>query len=90
VALLLALLTAASYGVGDFSGGLASRRASPISVTATAHTIGLAGLIVVSAIVGAEHVGTADLAFGAAAGACGCLGILLLYRGLAGGQMAIV
>jgi drug/metabolite transporter (DMT)-like permease len=90
VAVLLALITAASYGVGDFSGGLAARRAAPLTVTATAHALGLVSLTFLAAVVGAELVRPADLVIGALAGACGCLGIVLLYRGLAGGRMAII
>jgi drug/metabolite transporter (DMT)-like permease len=87
---LLALLTALAYGVGDFSGGLAARRASPLTVTATAHLIGLCGLVVAAAIVGADAVQASDLVRGGAAGIFGCVGVLLLYRGLATGVMAIV
>ena len=90
MALVLALLTALAYGVGDFSGGLAARRASPLTVTATAHLIGLCGLVVVAAIVGADAVRPSDLVWGAGAGIFGCIGVVLLYRGLASGVMAIV
>jgi drug/metabolite transporter (DMT)-like permease len=90
MAVVLALLTALSYGVGDFSGGLASRRVAPLTVTASAHAIGLAGLTVAAAIVGAQHVGIDDVFFGGAGGAFGCVGVVLLYRGLARGTMAIV
>src|SRR4249919_302982 len=90
MAVLLALITAASYGVGDFSGGLAARRASPLSVTATAHLLGLAGITLLAAVVGADLVRPADLVLGSAGGACGCLGVVLLYRGLATGRMAVV
>ena len=90
MAVLLALITAASYGVGDFSGGLAARRAAPLSVTATAHALGLVGVTLLAAVVGADLVRPADLVLGAAGGACGCLGVVLLYRGLATGRMAVV
>jgi len=56
MAVLLALITAASYGVGDFSGGLAARRAAPLSVTATAHALGLVGITLLAAVVGADLV----------------------------------
>jgi drug/metabolite transporter (DMT)-like permease len=90
MAVLLALVTAASYGVGDFCGGLAARRAAPLTVTATAHALGLVGVTILAAVVGAELVRPADLALGAAGGVCGCLGVVLLYRGLATGRMAVV
>ncbi len=90
MAVVLALMTALSYGVGDFSGGLAARRAAPLSVTATAHALGLIGLTALAWTVGASDVRGVDLALGAAAGAFGCLGIVLLYRGLSRGRMAVV
>jgi drug/metabolite transporter (DMT)-like permease len=90
VAVLLALLTAVSYGVGDYSGGRASRLASTLSVTATSHLLGLAGLTLLALAAGADEVRAADLALGAAAGVFGFLGIVLLYRGLAGSAMTVV
>jgi drug/metabolite transporter (DMT)-like permease len=90
VAVLLALFTAVSYGVGDFSGGMASRRATPLTVTATAHAVGLTGLLVVAALVGATQVRGVDLLLGGVGGVCGCIGVVLLYQGLSTGSMAIV
>jgi drug/metabolite transporter (DMT)-like permease len=90
MAVLLALLTAVSYGVGDFSGGLAARRAAPLNVTATSHAAGFLALILLAVIAGANHVRPSDLLLGAAGGVFGCIGIVLLYGGLARGQMAVV
>jgi uncharacterized membrane protein len=90
VAVVLALITALSYGIGDFTGGLAARRAPSLQVTATAHTIGLLGLTVAALAVGAEQVTGIDLAWGAASGLAGCVGIVLLYRALAEGVMSVV
>jgi drug/metabolite transporter (DMT)-like permease len=90
MAVFLAVLTALSYGVGDFSGGLAARRTSPLTVTATAHGIGLVGIALLALLVGATEVRTADLVLGGAAGAFGCIGVVLLYNGLAVGTMAVV
>ena len=90
VAVVLALLTAMTYGVGDFSGGMASRRSAPLTVTATAHAVGLTGLLIAAAVVGSTHVRPEDLLLGAVGGVCGCVGVVLLYHGLATGAMAIV
>jgi drug/metabolite transporter (DMT)-like permease len=90
VAVVLALFTAVSYGVGDYSGGRASRMASALSVTATSHLLGLTGLTIVAIAVGADEVRALDLLLGAAAGLFGFLGVVLLYRGLADGSMAVV
>ncbi len=90
MAVVLALLTALSYGVGDFSGGMAAKRAAPLTVTASAHAIGLIGLLAVAAIVGATDVRGVDLLLGGVGGAFGCIGVVLLYRGLSTGTMAVV
>ena len=90
MAVFLALLTALSYGVADFSGGLAARRTAALTVTSTAHALGVVGLVLLAAAVGADDVRSADLALGAASGAFACLGIVLLYRGLAGGRMTVI
>ena len=90
MAVFLALLTALTYGVADFSGGLAARRTAALTVTSTAQALGLVGLVLVAAAVGADDVRSADLALGAASGAFVCLGIVLLYRGLAGGRMTVI
>jgi drug/metabolite transporter (DMT)-like permease len=90
MAVALALLTALAYGSGDFSGGLAARRTAPATVTATSHALGLIGVFATAAIVGSTEVRGPDLLFGAAAGACGCIGVVLLYRGLSTGTMAVV
>jgi drug/metabolite transporter (DMT)-like permease len=90
VGVVLALLTAVSYGAGDYAGGRATRLAPVWSVTASSHLLGLIGLTVVAAIVGADEVRAVDLVIGAGAGCFGLLGVVFLYRGLAGGSMAVV
>jgi drug/metabolite transporter (DMT)-like permease len=90
MAALLALLSAVVYGAGDFAGGLASRRLPPAGVVWRTNAVGLAGLVPVAVLFGAEEVRAGDLLVGAAAGVSGGVGILLLYRGLAAGTMSIV
>lgn len=89
MAILLALVTAAVYGIADFSGGLATRRAPVLHVVAGAHVIGGAAVIAASFVV-AEHFDAADMALGALGGAFGLVGIVLLYRRLAIGPMSVV
>lgn len=90
IALLLALGCSLAYGVGDFSGGLASRRANVPSVLAVSTPIGLVCLVALAAAVGADDVRTVDLALGAAAGVAGAAGFGLFYAGLARGRMQVV
>ena len=91
MAAVFALLAAGSFGVGDFLGGLATRRGTgnPVPVVAYAHVAGLAlaaGLLVVFP----GDFWSADLLIGAAAGTVGAVGLAFLYRGLAKGRMGLV
>lgn len=90
MASLLALLSAASFGAGDFFGGLATRRSGPAtSVVLVAHVVGLGFLGALSPIFGIEAA-RADVVWGVAGGLAGAAGLVLLYRGLAIGTMSIV
>ncbi len=89
MAVVLSLLTSLFFGVADFAGGAATRRTSVLSVVAGAHTVGLVGISAVALVV-ADEFDIDDLGLGALAGAFGGLGIVLLYRGLARGPMAVV
>jgi drug/metabolite transporter (DMT)-like permease len=86
---VLGLLVAASFGSGDFLGGLASRQARTLAVLAISQVAALTGAVVVSFAVGG-HLYGGDLAFGAVAGALNVAAIGCLYRGLAIGQMGQV
>jgi uncharacterized membrane protein len=81
MAALLALLSAVVYGVGDFCGGMASRRARATAVVLWSHVVGLA-LVVASLPLVHGELRARDLAFGGAGG--------LLYRALAIGPMSVV
>jgi drug/metabolite transporter (DMT)-like permease len=87
---LLALSGALLWGVGDFLGGIASRRISVLTVLAVSQGIGLAGLVAWIAVADDPFPGLVELLPGAAAGAAGLIGLGALYRGLAIGTMGIV
>lgn len=87
---LLALAAALVYGVADFSGGVASRRAPVLVVLAWTQVVGLAGILVAAPLVGAGHVRFADLAWGGFGGFIGLIGVGLLYRAFALGSMTVV
>ncbi|MET0727180.1 MAG: DMT family transporter [Acidimicrobiales bacterium] len=89
MAVLLALFSAATYGIGDFCGGMATRRASPGAVLLWSHLLGLLSLGLAVAL-GAGTYSSQDLALGALGGTAGAVGIGLLYRGLAIGPMSVV
>jgi drug/metabolite transporter (DMT)-like permease len=87
---LLALLSAACYGVADFLGGLTSKRASTLAIVVVSQFSGLVFLLVVLPLLPAASPLRADYLWGAFAGLTGGSGVALLYRALAIGVMAIV
>jgi drug/metabolite transporter (DMT)-like permease len=89
-ALLLAVFGAGLYGAADFLGGLASRRDQWLPVTTYVELIGLLPLAGVAWLLSHGTPTLVSLEWGAAAGLIGGIGIALLYRGLALGQMSVV
>ncbi len=86
----LAAAAAFFYGIADYGGGLATRRLSVWKVMAWAQLLGVWLLVLGVVVVPATEVRSADLFFGAIAGAAGLAGLVMLYRSLARGTMAIV
>jgi drug/metabolite transporter (DMT)-like permease len=87
---LLALASALLYGAGDFTGGLATRRASTLPVIVVSQASGLALLALLFPFLPAAAPTRADLWWGVMAGLSGGAGVALLYRALAIGRMAVV
>ncbi len=87
---LIALIAAICWGVGDFSGGLASRRSDPFSAVLLSYCVGLS-MMVILALARQEKLTTpADLAWGALSGLSGMVGVGFLFRGFTAGRMGIV
>jgi drug/metabolite transporter (DMT)-like permease len=84
-----ALPAAVTYGIADFTGGLAARRASVLVVTVVAQAAGLVSLLFVVGLV-AGRPSAAAFGFGALAGIAGASGLLLYLRALAVGPMGVV
>lgn len=89
VAVLLGLSAAAFYGAADFLGGLATRRAAMLAVTAVSQFVGLLCLLAVVPFF-PGHLSERDIAWSLAGGACGGVGIALLYHALSIGRMGVV
>ena len=89
-AIFYGLASAASWGAGDFSGGLATKRSSVYSVVMVSQLVGIIGLIILTLLFAESLSSTQDMIFGGLAGLAGGLGLLALYRGLAAGRMGIV
>jgi drug/metabolite transporter (DMT)-like permease len=90
MAALLALTGGLMWGVGDFFGGLASRRIAVITVVVVSQAIGLAGLLIWVAATRDPFPGAVELLPAAGAGVAVFAGITAFYRGLAIGAMGIV
>ena len=84
---VMALLSSMLYGVADFLGGIGSRRGHVIVVTAWFQVAGVLPLALWSLFAPGETRGV-DLAWGAAAGVTGGLGVMLLYHALASGVVS--
>ncbi len=90
MAALLALCGAVCWGVGDFLGGLASRRIAVLTVLALSQAIGLVGLALWLVAARDPFPGAIELLPAAGAGIAGAMGLAALYRGFALGAMGIV
>jgi drug/metabolite transporter (DMT)-like permease len=87
--LLFGLASAACWGAGDFSGGLATKRSSVFSVMIASQATGVA-LLAGMALAFGENVTSVDsLLWGGAAGVAGSVGLIALYRALATGKMSV-
>src|SRR5574341_638722 len=88
-AVIFGLASAATWGVGDFSGGLATRRVSVLTVTLLSQAAGLILLVLLAFIWGENFPSLADVGWGGLAGLVGLVGLMALYRAMAIGQMGI-
>jgi drug/metabolite transporter (DMT)-like permease len=86
---VLALTSAPSFGMSDFAGGLAARRASSLVVTSGAQLAGLVVLLPALAALPGRSSSSA-MALGALAGLLGSGGLVLYLRCMAVGPMGVV
>ena len=86
----VALISAITWGSGDFAGGLASRKQSQVQVLVMATFSGALSLAIAMFIRGEALPGPISILWSVAAGVLGALGMICLYRGLAIGQAALV
>ncbi|MGQ0804963.1 MAG: EamA family transporter [Actinomycetota bacterium] len=90
MAVVLGLAVAATYGAGDFFGGLATKRTTTWAVVVVVQVVGLVVLLVLVPLDGTPFPAGRDLWLGAAASLAGTAGVGLLYLGLARGPMGVV
>ncbi len=86
---LFGLSASLSWGAGDFSGGLATRRANVMSVVIAAYTLGFALLIAVALLWSEPFPSALDLIWGSVAGLAGAAGLVAFYQALSVGRMGI-
>ena len=87
--IVFALAAAVLYGSADFLGGAASRRLRASSVLTVSGPVGAAVLVVAALLAGGAPA-AAGIPWAAAAGACGGVGLMVFYAGLAAGPMRVV
>jgi drug/metabolite transporter (DMT)-like permease len=88
--IVLALISAAVWGSGDFTGGYASRRSSPFQVLALAALSGLL-ILIAAAVLGRESFPSLHgILWAALGGISGALGIATFYRALSLGYIATI
>ena len=90
MAALLALTSAALYGIVDFAGGMLSRRVHFAVVTLLGQAGGLALALVVAFAVPSPDVRLVDVAWGALSGLGSAMAMTYLNRGLSRGGMTVV
>jgi drug/metabolite transporter (DMT)-like permease len=88
--IVLGLTSSITWGVSDFLGGLASRRAPLFGVLVVTQLVGLAIAAPIVFIRGEGSLVPADVGWSAISGLLGAVGIGCLYRGLAVGRMGVV
>ncbi len=84
------LMSALVWGAGDFCGGLATRRARPLSVVLIAEISG-AVLLLLAALAWRQPLpDLPTLGWSAGAGLAGAMGLVALYTALGRGHMGVV
>lgn len=84
------ILSAISFGAGDFAGAVAARRAGALAVVAGAHGIGLVALLCAALLFRPPMPPPEGMLLGLAAGLAGAVGLAALYRGMSLGSMGLV
>jgi uncharacterized membrane protein len=78
VTVVLGLAAAVLYGIGDFAGGIASRRHTAITVLLLSYPVGAVLMALMLPLFGGHATGRAAV-YGLAGGAAGLLGVVLMY-----------
>ncbi|MDQ3878480.1 MAG: DMT family transporter [Actinomycetota bacterium] len=90
MAVFLGLAAALSYGAADFVGGFSTKKANVFIVVFVSQMAGTLLLLALFPALNDAAATSKALLWGGAAGLGGGVGVVLLYRGLAGGRMSVV
>ena len=86
---IFALAAALLYGSADFLGGVATRKATALSILPASALAG-AVVVLIAAVISGDAVTGAGIRWGLIAGAVGGVGLIVFYAGLAEGPMSVV
>jgi drug/metabolite transporter (DMT)-like permease len=86
---IFGLAASLCWGSGDFSGGLASRRANAGSVVIAAYAVGFVLLVALALIWKEPFPFPRDIVLGGLAGLVGAMGLIAFYSALSIGRMGI-
>ena len=89
LAALLALGASASWGVGDFLGGIKSRTLHPLAIMAVSQPVGLA-LLGIAVAARATGPPGPEVAWAFLSAVFGTIGLAAFYRGMATGAISVV
>ena len=88
--MVLGLVSALSWGAGDFGGGLITRRAPLFGVVGMTQLVGMVAALGLGILLAEPFPSAPDIGWAVIGGLCGVVGITSLYRGLAVGRMGVV
>lgn len=86
---IFSLIAALTWGAGDFSGGVATKRTNAYGVVIVAHAASLLLLVLGALVMRAPFPPLSTWLWGGAAGLAGGFGLMLLYNALANGRMSV-
>ena len=90
LAVVLGLLSGLSWGVADFFGGVASRRAAVLAVVVLSQLVGLLVIVTIALVSRPEVPPARELALASASGVVGLIGLAAFYRAMAIGTISLI
>jgi drug/metabolite transporter (DMT)-like permease len=89
LSILFGLISALTYGVADFTGGVLTKKSSSVGIVILGHIGSLLLLFPLALLFGEALPPAGDFLIATFSGVAGGIGLLLLYRSLAEGQMSL-